>query len=59
MLHKISVADGGWQTMAENQKPSYRPTYGAVAPPSFTKLAMAESQKPATDIRHSTAMADI
>jgi hypothetical protein len=46
MLHIIGVVDGGWKTMAEIQKP--------VIPADicFTKLAVAESQKSATDIRH-------
>ncbi|MCI03337.1 hypothetical protein A2U01_0024374, partial [Trifolium medium] len=31
---------------------SATPEYGTVVSPSFTKLAMEESQKPATDIHH-------
>jgi len=33
--------------------------YDAMVLPSFTKLVMVESQKPATDIRHGAAMANI
>jgi len=43
-----SVVDGGWRRV---KNPPYWPTcgtsmyeYGIVVPPSFTKLAMAESQ---------------
>jgi hypothetical protein len=56
MLHRIGVVDGGWKTMAESRRAK---NLFIPADICFTKLAMAESQKAATDICHSTAMADI
>jgi len=37
---------------SHGREPKTRHTGQHVAPPSFTKLAMAKSQKPATDICH-------
>jgi hypothetical protein len=38
--------------MADGREPKTRHTSRQVTPPSFIKWAMAEIQKPTTDIRH-------
>ncbi|PNX99004.1 hypothetical protein L195_g022263 [Trifolium pratense] len=45
-----SVVNGGEPNTETPAIPTSE--YGTVVSPSFTNLAMAESQKPATDIRH-------